>query len=182
MNEGKDIFVLDKNNLKKAQPDLIISQETCEVCAAYTTQVNEALEILQKKPKIHSMNPHTLNQILDSVKVLGKILEKDEKAKEITDSLENRINRVKEIQSKEKFKVLAIEWIEPFFTAGHWIPEMIEIAGGINQISKAGEHSRRLDIQEIIKAGPDIIILMSCGFDAKRILKEYNKVLKENIK
>ena len=183
LNEGKNIFVLDKNNLKKAEPDLIISQETCEVCATYTTQVNEALDVLQKeKPTIHSMNPHTLSEILDSVKVLGKILKKDKKAKEITNSLENRINRVKETQSKEKFKVLAIEWIEPFFTAGHWIPEMIEIAGGINQISKVGEHSRRLDIQEIIKAEPDIIILMSCGFDAQRILKEYSEVLKENKK
>lgn len=180
LNERKDIFVLDENNLKKAEPDLIISQETCEVCAAYTTQISKALKILQKKPMIHSMNPHTLNEILDSVRVLGKMLKKDKKAKEITDSLEIRINKIKKFQIKKKSRVLAIEWLDPFFTAGHWVPEMIEIAGGINQISKVGEHSRRLNMQEIIKINPDIIILMSCGFDAKRILLEYNKVLKEN--
>ncbi len=77
-------------------------------------------------------------------------------------------------------KVLAIEWIEPFFTAGHWIPEMIEFAGGINLISKTGEHSRRMGMNEIMNSNPDIIILMPCGFDTKRTISEYNSILKEN--
>jgi ABC-type Fe3+-hydroxamate transport system, periplasmic component len=76
--------------------------------------------------------------------------------------------------------VLAIEWIEPFFTAGHWIPEMIEIAGGINMISRTGEHSRRMDMNEIVESDPDVIILMPCGFDTQRTLSEYNTILKDN--
>jgi len=182
LNDEKDIFVLNEKNLIEANPDLIISQETCEVCAAYTNQVNKAVKILQRKPIIHSMDPHNLQKIISSVTELGKILEKDTKAKEIINSLEKRIQNVKKLQNSKSPRVLAIEWIEPFFTAGHWIPEMIQIAGGINIISKIGEHSRRLDIQEIIESDPDMIIMMPCGFDTKRTILEYSNILKENKK
>jgi iron complex transport system substrate-binding protein len=180
LHEGEDIFVLNEKNLKEANPDLIISQETCEVCAAYTNQVNKAIQILQRKPILHSMDPHNLPEIINSVTELGKILEKESRGKEITDLLEKRINNIKKIKNDNSPKVLAIEWIDPFFTAGHWVPEMIQIAGGTNMISKIGEHSRRLDIQEIIESDPDMIIMMPCGFDTKRTITEYNNTLKEN--
>lgn len=180
LNDGKDIFVLHEDNLKHANPDLIISQETCEVCAAYTNQVNKAVRILQKKPTLFSMDPHNMDEIINSVIELGEILEKEEKAKEITYSLKKRIENIKKIIIKKSPKVLAIEWIEPFFTAGHWVPEMIQIAGGINMISKTGEHSRRLDIDEIVKSNPEIIIMMPCGFDTQRTVSEYMKILKNN--
>jgi len=181
LNDGKDIFVLNEKNLKEANPDLIISQDTCEVCAAYTNQVDKAIQILQRKPITYSMDPHNLQEIINSVTELGKILEKESRSKEIIDMLEKRIQNIKKFQNNNRPKVLAIEWIEPFFTAGHWVPEMIQIAGGINMISKIGEHSRRLDIQEIIDSDPDIIIMMPCGFDTKRTISEYN-ILKENKK
>lgn len=180
LNDGKDIFVLHEDNLKYANPDLIISQETCEVCAAYTNQVNKAVKILQKKPIIFPMDPHNMDEIINSVIELGKILGKEKKAKEITDSLKKRIENIKKSIIKKSPKVLAIEWIEPFFTAGHWVPEMIQIAGGINMISKTGEHSRRLDIDEIVKSNPEIIIMMPCGFDIQRTVSEYKKILKNN--
>jgi len=180
LNDKKDIFILNEKNLIESNPDLIISQETCEVCAAYTNQVNKALEILQKKPKLYSMDPHSLNEIINSVTELGKILGNEKRATEITTSLKKRIENIKKIVNYKKPKVLAIEWIEPFFTAGHWIPEMIQIAGGINMISKIGEHSRRLEFQEVIKSDPDIIVMMPCGFDIKRTILEYNNILKEN--
>jgi len=180
LNDKKDIFILNEKNLIESNPDLIISQETCEVCAAYTNQVNKALGILQKKPKLYSMDPHNLSEIINSVTELGKILGNEKRATEITNSLKKRIENIKKIVNNKKPKVLAIEWIEPFFTAGHWIPEMIQIAGGINMISKIGEHSRRLEFQEVIKSDPDIIIMMPCGFDTKRTILEYNNILKEN--
>ncbi|MEX0863213.1 cobalamin-binding protein [Nitrosopumilus sp.] len=180
LNEGKNIFVIQENNLKNADPDLIIAQETCEVCAAYTSQVNEAIRILGGKPTIHYMNPRNMKEIIRSVIELGKILNKNEKANEIVESLEKRIKYIKNNVNNETSKVLAIEWLEPFFTAGHWIPEMIEIAGGVNLISKTGEQSRRLEINEIIKSNPDIIILMPCGFDINRTISEYKKNLKKN--
>ncbi len=182
INDGKDIFVLNEKNLKEASPDLIISQETCEVCAAYTDQVNKAVKILQKKPILHSIDPHNLQEIINSIVELGKILGKETKAKEIIDSLEKRIQNVKKLQNNKRPRDLSNEWIEPFFTSGHWIPEMIQIAGGINMISKIGEHSRRLDFKEVAESDPEIIIMMPCGFDTKRTISEYNNILKENKK
>jgi len=180
LRDGKNIFELNKKNLLDADPDLIISQETCEVCAAYTTQVKTALDILPRTPELYSMDPHNLKEIIQSVTKLGKILQQDKKALEIVTVLEKRIQNIKNSKNNILPKVLAIEWIEPFFTAGHWIPEMIEFAGGINLISKTGEHSRRMDVNEIMNSDPDIIILMPCGFDTKRTISEYDSILKEN--
>ena len=121
-----------------------------------------------------------MQEIIESVNELGKILQKDKKAEEITESLKKRIKSVKDGISDVKPRVLAIEWLEPFFTAGHWIPEMIKYAGGENLISKVGEHSRKLNLDEIKKSDPDIIILMPCGFDTHKTISEYNKILKNN--
>jgi len=180
LNEGKNIFELNKKNLITANPDLIISQETCKVCAAYTNHIQSALEILPQKPQLYSMDPHNLKEILESVTELGEILKKEEKAIEIVNSLQTRIKKLKNLDYKKPPRVLAIEWIEPFFTAGHWIPEMIELAGGINLISKIGEHSRRVSMDEIETSDPDIVILMPCGFDTVRTLSEYESILKKN--
>jgi iron complex transport system substrate-binding protein len=181
LNDGKEIFILDEKILKEANPDLIITQKTCEVCAAFTSQVDKAIQILPKKPTIYSMDPHNLEEILTSVIEIGDILDKTKRSKEIRLELEKRINHVKEFLNQKKPRILAIEWIEPFFTAGHWIPEMIEFAGGINMISKKGEHSRKMNIEEIVESDPEIIILMPCGFGTKRTIEEYNKFLKNNL-
>ncbi|MFB5607594.1 MAG: cobalamin-binding protein [Candidatus Nitrosomaritimum yanchengensis] len=180
LQEGQDIFILNEENLKRADPDLIISQETCEVCAVYTDQANKAIKILKKKPIIHSMDPHSLEEILSSVIEMGKILEKQERAKEIQNELSKRIDHVKINSKSKKPRVLAIEWLEPFFSAGHWIPEMIEIAGGRNLISTAGEHSKKITMQEILQSDPEVIILMPCGFNTQRTIEEYNEILSKN--
>jgi len=180
LNEGKNIFELNKENLIDANPDLIISQETCEVCAAYTNQVKSALDILPNKPELYSMDPHNLKEIIQSVTKLGQILNQEKKSIEIVHSLEQRIQHIQNSEKKTIPKVLAIEWIEPFFTAGHWIPQMIEFAGGINLISKTGEHSRRMDLNEVVNSKPDIIIFMPCGFDTDRTVQEYESILHNN--
>jgi iron complex transport system substrate-binding protein len=180
LRDGKNIFELNEKNLLDADPDLIISQETCEVCAAYTSEVKTALDILPKKPELYSMDPHNLSEIIESVISLGKILQKEKKALEIKYSLQQRIQNIQNFKNNAMPKVLGIEWIEPFFTAGHWVPEMIELAGGINLISKTGEHSRRMDMIEVKNSDPDIIILMPCGFDTTRTVSEYNTILKNN--
>lgn len=180
LSEKKEIFVLDEKNILKAEPDLIISQETCEACAAHNNQVNKAIQILQKKPMIHSMDPHNLQEIIESVNRIGKIIEKENEAKKITVDLEKRIEEIKKIIPKTKLRILAIEWIDPFFSAGHWIPEMIKNAGGENMISISGEYSRKISIKEITDSDPDIIIIMPCGFDIFRTTLEYNKILKDD--
>lgn len=180
MKDGMDIFILEKENLKKASPDLIISQNTCEVCAAHTNQIEQAVSILEKKPQIHSIDPHNLEQILESITILSKIVEKEQEGKRLYESLKKRIQFVKDHTINQKPRVLAIEWVKPFFTSGHWIPEMIQLAGGENLVSKIGEHSRRMEMDEVKKANPDIIVLMPCGFDTIRTISEYNNFLRDD--
>ena len=178
--KGEDIYKLVQKNLKSAKPDLIISQEICEVCSAYTNQVKRALDILDDKPEIYSMSPHDIQGILQSVKDISKIIGEVENGERLISELNSRINNVKEQQYNKKPKVLGIEWLNPFFTAGHWVPDMIECAGGINMITKSGEHSRKMEIDEIENADPDVIVLMPCGFGIERTVSEYEKYLKDD--
>jgi iron complex transport system substrate-binding protein len=180
MNDGKDIFVLDKENIKNANPNLIVSQNTCEVCAAHTNQVQQAVEMLEIKPEIYSMDPHSVIEILEGITKFAKIIDTEENGKKIKKELEQRVEKIKSRKKDVAPRVVAIEWVNPFFTAGHWVPEMIEISGGINMISKTGEHSQRMKMQEIVNAKPEIIILMPCGFDVMRTKKEYEKFLKND--
>ena len=180
LRDGKDVFTLDEAELVNANPDLIISQNTCEVCAAYSNQVYQALQILKNKPKIHPFDPHDLDGILNTVTEVANLVGKEEEGKKLRESLEKRIENIQTKNFLKKPKVLAIEWLEPFFTSGHWIPQMIQTAGGRNEISKTGEHSRRTDFEEISRSDPDILILMPCGFDKQRTIKEYKEILEKN--
>ena len=177
---GEEIYKLITENVSNAKPDLIISQEICEVCSAYTNQVKNAMDILEEKPEIYSMSPHNIQEILKCVEDIAEKIDEVERGKEIVNSLNIRINKIKKVPISNRPKVLGIEWIKPFFTAGHWVPEMIEYSGGINMITKIGEHSRKMDITEIENADPDVLILMPCGFNVQRTVSEYEKYLKDN--
>ena len=107
-------------------------------------------------------------------------IDKLERGQELVNSLKSRINNIRGKQFDVKPKVLGIEWIKPFFTSGHWVPDMIDYAGGENMITKSGEHSRKMDIEEIEDADPDFLILMPCGFDVQRTISEYEKYLKKD--
>jgi iron complex transport system substrate-binding protein len=180
MRDGKDIYILDETNLKNANPDLIISQETCEVCSAYTGHVTKALSILDKKPEIFPLNPRDVSGIFESIENVAKKLGREEKGREIIQSLRARIDFIQENSFMSRPRVVALEWLDPFFTSGHWIPEMIEIAGGINEISVKREQSRRLKFNEIVECDPELIVLMPCGFDINRTILEYEKTLKND--
>ena len=177
---GEEIYKLITENVSNAKPDLIISQEICEVCSAYTNQVKNAINILEEKPEIYSMSPHNIQEILRCVSDIAEKIEEVERGEEIVNSLNTRINKIKKVPISNRPKVLGIEWIKPFFTAGHWVPEMIENSGGINMITKNGEHSRKMDITEIENADPDVLILMPCGFNVQRTISEYEKYLKDD--
>ena len=177
---GEEIYKLVTENVSNAKPDLIISQEICEVCSAYTNQVKNAMDILEEKPEIYSMSPHDIQGILKCVKDIAEKIDQVERGEEIISSLNIRINKIKQVLISNKPKVLGIEWIKPFYTAGHWVPEMIECSGGINMITKNGEHSRKMDIIEIENADPDVVILMPCGFDVQRTISEYDKYLRND--
>ena len=129
-----------------------------------------------------TINPHDIQGILLTIIDISKKIGAGEKGKELVESLTKRINYIKDKKYDQCPDVLAIEWIDPFFTAGHWVPEMIESVGARNLISKKREHSRKVTFDEIKNANPDIIILMPCGFDVERTIKEYKNILEKNSK
>jgi iron complex transport system substrate-binding protein len=195
MSSGGDIYIVDDAALKRARPDLIVAQGLCQVCSPFTKEIDRALSVLDNKPDVIVLDPHDLDGILTSIlTVAGKVGRKSQGMK-LVSCLQSRINKVKATvekkrretfgtgrrRSTKKPKVLCIEWVSPFFTAGHWVPQMVEIAGGINGISERGKPSRRMDIDEIVKFDPDIIVLMSCGFDIKRTLKEMSALNSNNV-
>ena len=180
MKNGKEIYNINEKNIIKAKPDLIISQDVCEVCSAHTNQVNYALSILEKKPQVYTMNPHNLDEILFCIKEISKKIGKEDKGNMLADSLEKRIDYIKNKKFENWPSVIAIEWIDPLFTSGHWIPQMVETAGGKNLISSQKERSRKMGLDELKKIDPDIIIMMPCGFDVDRTIKEYGKILAQD--
>jgi len=180
MTDGKEIYNLNEENLLNAKPDLIISQNICEVCSAHTEHVNMAMNMLEKKPEVYTMDPHNVDEILMSIKDISKMIGKEKEGNELINSLLKRLEFVKSKMCEERPKVVAIEWVDPFFTSGHWIPEMIATAGGENLISIEKMPSRKMKLEEIKSANPDIIVIMPCGFDVKRTIFEYNNVLAEN--
>ena len=180
MTEGKEIYNLNEENLLSARPDLIISQDICEVCSAHTDHVNKAVAMLEIKPEVYTMDPHDIDEILVSIKDVSKMIGKEKEGNELVDSLSKRLEFVKSKTFEKKPKVVAIEWIDPFFTSGHWVPEMIKAAGGQNLISSEKIPSRKMQLEEIKNANPDIVVLMPCGFNVKRTIDEYSKVLSNN--
>ena len=180
MTDGKQIYNLNKENLLNAKPDLIISQDICEVCSAHTEHVKIAMDMLEKKPEVYTMDPHDVDEILMSIRDISKMIGKETEGNELVDSLVKRLEFVKSKTFEDKPKIVAIEWVDPFFTSGHWIPEMIESAGGENLISTEKMPSRKMELEEIKEANPDIIVMMPCGFDVKRTVSEYNSVLTNN--
>jgi iron complex transport system substrate-binding protein len=178
---GQDIYILDEQVLKKANPDLIVAQGICEVCSPYTREINKAVIILNTKPEVLILDPKNLDDILQNILQIGEKVKKQKEAKEFVAKLQTRINKVKNTKKGALPKVLCLEWLDPLYTAGHWIPQMVELAGGINGISTTGEQSRRMVLGEAVKYDPDIIILMPCGFDIERTILEYEKLLENKI-
>jgi iron complex transport system substrate-binding protein len=186
MQAGRDIYLIDDQKLKQANPDLIIAQGVCEVCAPFTKEINRATSVLGYNPDILVLDPHDLDDILISIMDIAERVGKVTEARTLVVSLQKRIDDIRvragyrriggdvyNHKSNTKPKILCLEWINPFFTAGHWVPQMVEIAGGINGLSSRAQPSHRIhDIDEIMKFNPDKIILMPCGFDLHRTLRE----------
>jgi iron complex transport system substrate-binding protein len=179
MHTGKDIYVVDENTLKRVSPDLIVAQGLCEVCSPFTKEIDRAVSLLgDSRPDVLVLDPHDLDDILVSIMDVAEKIGKVREGRKLVASLQKRIDMVRSMtmKLKHKPKVLCVEWIEPLFTAGHWVPQMVEYAGeyagGINGLSSTGEPSRRMDIDEAVKLDPDIIVLMPCGFDIEQTLKE----------
>jgi len=179
-NAGQEIYSLDEKNLIASRPDLIISQDICEVCSAHTNQVKKAVSILENKPQVHTLHSHSLSGILSSIRDVAKIIGKEVKGEQLIASLKKKTDFISEKKIDYTSKVLCLEWLEPFFSSGHWVPEMVRTAGGQNQITKDGDRSRRLSFWELESCDADVIVLMPCGFDVGRTISEYKKILRDD--
>jgi iron complex transport system substrate-binding protein len=172
MRSGSDIYVVDDKILKKANPDLIVAQGLCQVCSPFTKEINRAVSILGGQPDVLVLDPHDLDDILVSVMDVADKVGRVREGSRLVAALQKRIDAVRGMKITKRPRVLCIEWLDPLFTAGHWVPQMVEYAGGINGISAAGEPSRRMEIGEAPDFDPDIIVLMPCGFEIRRTMKE----------
>ncbi|GIX07137.1 MAG: cobalamin-binding protein [Candidatus Poribacteria bacterium] len=172
-HQGRSVYHLDAGRLAQLRPDLILTQELCAVCAPSFTEVQRAAKILDAAPKIVSLEPHTLGGILENILLVGELTRRQEKAQVLVESLRSRIERVRtRTQGISKPpRVLAIEWLDPPFLAGHWVPEMLQIAGAVPP-NAPGDHSTTISWEEIAAFDPEAIILMPCGFSPERTLKE----------
>lgn len=167
-----DMFMINYDLLKKIEPDLIISQGLCDVCSPHNREIDKSIQCLDNKPDTLILDPHTIDDIIQNIMDIAIRVGKESKGLEIKHSLTKRIEQISSYPSDKKPKVICLEWIEPFYICGHWVPQMIEIAGGINGISRIGDRSHKIDLIQISGFDPDIIVLMPCGFDLSKVLVE----------
>ena len=169
----KDYFIIDFELLKEIRPDLIISQGLCEVCSPHTKETDKVIRYLDEKPQTLVLDPHNVDDILQNIIDVAETVGKETDGRQIRTSLTKRIENISTTFKSNKPKVICLEWFDPFYICGHWVPQMVEIAGGINGISIAGERSRKMDFSEIVEFDPDILILLPCGLDLERIIIEH---------
>jgi iron complex transport system substrate-binding protein len=166
VGSGLSLYTLDEARIAELAPDLIVTQELCPVCAVSTEQVDGAVRPLPRCPDLLSLDPRSLADVLADIRQVGTVTGHAEEAEALLRSLEERLAAVRaRVADRPRPKVVALEWLDPFFAGGHWVPEMIEIAGGVDAIAKPGDHSRRLTWDDVQAADPDLLVVMPCGFD-----------------
>jgi iron complex transport system substrate-binding protein len=177
LHEHRGIYHIDRELLERLDPTLILTQELCDVCAVSYDEVQQAARTLYGERQILSLEPTTLDSVLETVLIVGRATGAEAQAEALVAGLRARIERVRtRTQTVTKRpRVACIEWLDPPFTGGHWVPEMVEAAGGDDPYSSAGERSRRMTWDEVIERGPEVAILMPCGFGVERALAEYRR-------
>ncbi len=173
VHHGNSVFHIDQKKLKRLKPDLILTQELCRVCAPTFTEVSQSAKILNSETKIVSLEPKTLTDVFENIKIVAEHAGVSDLSRPLIERLRYRVDSIPpKHKNFRKPTVLVIEWLNPIMIAGHWVPEMVEIAGGNLLLSKKGEKSRYADWYEIVNANPDVIIFAPCGFGIERIKKE----------
>jgi iron complex transport system substrate-binding protein len=171
------IYSLRVDMLEALKPDLIVTQELCDVCAVSYSEVKSAVKVLDGATKIVSLEPNTLNEVFDTILLLGELTDRRDVARQRVDELQSRLQRVRErVRGLPRPRVYAMEWLVPPFSGGHWVPEMVEIAGGQEVLGKPGAKSERITVERILEAAPEIVVLMPCGFSLQRTIEEYCRV------
>ena len=170
---GEHLYELDRAQLIELAPELIVTQELCEVCAVSYDDVRAVADEMAHPPEVISLDPTTLGEVLADVRRLAAATDDEGAADELLDDAAERIDIVRErVAGAPPRTVVALEWLAPPYVAGHWIPQLIEIAGGFDPLGLPGEKSRTASWAEVAAADPDVVIVMPCGFGVARAADE----------
>ncbi len=173
--EGKPLYKVDEQTLHEIEPDIIFTQDICDVCEIDTATVMRAVTKLKKQPQIVGISPASLQDVIESALTIAKALQQEEKGRQYVKSLYNRIYHVTDMLRAYHApvkRVSLLEWIDPIYNCGHWIPHQIGYAGGVDMLSNPSGDSMVIDFEKIVKYNPDIIIVAPCGFYADRATEE----------
>ncbi|HEX5917333.1 MAG TPA: cobalamin-binding protein [Nocardioides sp.] len=163
---GEDLYRLDAGALAELDADLVVTQDLCAVCAVDVDTVDEALGFLGCRAEVATLDPHTLDDVLASITRVGRLTGRDEQAAAVVAGLETRLRAVGDlVAGRDRPHVLVLEWTDPPFAPGHWIPEMVTLAGGEPALGVAGTRSGRLTWDEAAASRPDVVVCAPCGFD-----------------
>jgi iron complex transport system substrate-binding protein len=166
---GDAIYELDQDVLSRLAPDLIVTQALCPVCAVSYEEVAEVAKRLPSRPRVIALDPKSLGETLGDVRTLAEACGRRDQGVDFIARAAARIDRVKlAVRAERRPRVVALEWLDPVFIAGHWTPQLIELAGGEDVLGLPGESSQELSYAEVAAAGPQVVVVMPCGYDAPR--------------
>jgi len=173
MAHGHGLYTIDKGLLRESVPDVVITQELCDVCSVSLRDVLSTISDLSKSCQVISLKPRGLDGVLEDILTVGKACGAEPAAEELVRSLEARIKRVRErAEALDRPRVFCVEWFDPIFASGHWVPEMVEIAGGEDGLGLAGRDSRKIPWERVVSYDPEVLVLMPCGFDTERTAED----------
>jgi iron complex transport system substrate-binding protein len=170
---GESIYELDTEQLRDLRPDLIVTQALCSVCAVSYDDVRAIAEEIETRPRVVSLDPNTVGEVLGDARTLAEATDRRDAAVELVRDAATRIDRVRlAVRGARRPRVAALEWLDPPFAAGHWVPQLIEFAGGEDVLGFAGENSEERTWGEVASSHPDIVVVMPCGYDAEIAYRE----------
>ena len=170
---GEALYELDTYELRELDVDLIVTQAVCEVCAVSFDDVRAIAEELPSTPEVMSLDPSTLGEVLADVPRLAEAAGAEEAGERLVEESGERLDAVRRaVDGAPRPRVAALEWLDPVYVGGHWVPQMVELAGGEDVLGLAGERSRTVGWDELEAASPEVIVAMPCGYYAERAAKE----------
>jgi iron complex transport system substrate-binding protein len=171
---GESLYSVDFDVLAEIEPDLIVTQDLCHVCAATPDDLAAALARLRRQPQIVTLNPHSLADVCADVRTVGKATGRSERANAVVAEFERDVAEVERaVAGRPRRSVVCLEWLDPPYVAGHWVPEMVSRAGGIDLLGHAGQPSFRVEWEAILAAQPEVIVIMPCGYSLERAAAEF---------
>jgi iron complex transport system substrate-binding protein len=172
-HRGSSLYSVDTARLAGLAPDLVLTQDLCEVCAVSYTRVAAAVRMLDAGPRVLSLEPRRLDEVLGCVTTLGDALGVPALARERARALSARLDAVRaRVAGRTQPRVVALEWLDPLWPAGHWVPEQITTAGGTPLLAEPGEHTRPMPWDAVVAARPDVLLVLPCGFSPDRTAAE----------